>query len=662
MSFEIILSMAGGLGLFLFGMTVMSESIEKVAGAKLRSILEMFTTNRFTGLVVGIIFTGIIQSSSACTVMVVSFVNSGLMSLYQAAGVIYGANIGTTITSQLVSFNLSEAAPIILLAGVLTMMLGKGKQNAEKIGEVIVGFGILFMGLSGMSGAMEGMKDSPGVMQLLSSLHSPILAVLMGTVLTAIIQSSSVTVSIVLLMANEGLLGLPISLFIILGCNIGACASALLASMTGKKDAKRAAMIHFLFNVIGTVLFYIILMVGMEYVIDGIMSISGGNAGRFVANAHTIIKIFQVIMLFPFSNAIVKLTYVLVPGDDKKVGYRDSFQLKYIGEKVVFNPATAVVEVMKEIERMASLATENLNRAMNALITLDSEDIEDVYEVEKNINFLNHSITNYLVKINQATGVQATLPIEDLKSIGALFHVVNDIERIGDHAENVADSAKQRIGTDVNFSKEAQRGLGEMLDMVNNLIQYSLEMFSTGTEDHLEDIMRLEDAVDEKERELQKDHVGRLTRNECSPEAGMLFSDRLACCLHGFHQSKLVGRDVQVSKVARSLAIGVFTDTCHNIIHIGGCRNGLFYFRLVFLPISAILLVGDAGLITHVTDTEFLLHSFKNRVVTRSKTVGKITLPAITPASVKATHAIGVRSRHKYFLAFRNGKGVICVF
>ena len=267
--------------------------------------------------------------------MVVSFVNSGLMSLYQAAGVIYGANIGTTITSQLVSFNLSEAAPIILLAGVLTMMIGKGKQNAEKIGEVIVGFGILFMGLSSMSGAMAGMKDSPGVMNLLKSLNSPILAVLMGTVLTAIIQSSSVTVSIVLLMANEGLLGLPISLFIILGCNIGACASAVLASLTGKKDAKRAAMIHFLFNVIGTVLLYIILMVGMEQVVNGIMSVSGHNAGRFVANAHTIIKIFQVIVLFPFSNGIVKLTYVLVPGDDKKIGYRDSFQLKYIGEKVV---------------------------------------------------------------------------------------------------------------------------------------------------------------------------------------------------------------------------------------------------------------------------------------------------------------------------------------
>lgn len=520
MNFEIILSMAGGLGLFLFGMTVMSESIEKVAGAKLRSILEMFTTNRFTGLIVGIIFTGIIQSSSACTVMVVSFVNSGLMSLYQAAGVIYGANIGTTITSQLVSFNLSEAAPVILLAGVLTMMLGKGKQNAEKIGEVIVGFGILFMGLSSMSGAMSGMKDSPGVMNLLKSLDSPVLAILMGTVLTAIIQSSSVTVSIVLLMANEGLLGLPISLFIILGCNIGACASAVLASLTGKKDAKRAAMIHFLFNVIGTVLLYVILMVGMEQVVNGIMSISDHNAGRFVANAHTIIKIFQVIVLFPFSNAIVKLTYVLVPGDDKKIGYRDSFQLKYIGEKVVFNPATAVVEVTKEIERMASLATENLNRAMNALITLDNEDIEEVYEVEKNINFLNHAITNYLVKINQTT-----LPIEDLKSIGALFHVVNDIERIGDHAENVADSARQRISEDVSFSKEAQKGMGEMLNMVNTLIQFSLEMFSTGVDEHLEDIMHLEDAVDEKERELQKAHVVRLTKNECSPEAGMLFSD-----------------------------------------------------------------------------------------------------------------------------------------
>ena len=520
MSVDILLSMAGGLGLFLFGMTVMSESIEKVAGAKLRSILEMFTKNRFMGLIVGIIFTGVIQSSSACTVMVVSFVNSGLMSLYQAAGVIYGANIGTTITSQLVSFNLSEAAPVILLRGVLTMMLGKGKQKVERIGEVIVGFGILFLGLSSMSGAMSGMKDSPSVMNLLKSLHSPFLAILMGTVITSVIQSSSVTVSIVLLMANQGLLALPISLYIILGCNIGACASAVLASLTGKKDAKRAAMIHLLFNVIGTVVLFLILQVGMDAVVDMIMGVSGGNKGRFIANAHTIIKIFQVIILFPFSNLIVRLTYLLISGDDKKVGYRDSYQLKYIGEKVVFNPATAVVEVTNEIERMASLASENLNRAMNALITLDEADIEEVYEVEKNINFLNHAITNYLVKINQTT-----LPIEDLKSIGALFHVVNDIERIGDHAENVADAARQRIETGVGFSPEAQRELGDMLNMVNTLIRFSIEMYASGSDEHLEDILHLEDAVDEKERELQRAHVERLTRNECSPEAGMLFSD-----------------------------------------------------------------------------------------------------------------------------------------
>ena len=208
------------------------------------------------------------------------------------------------------------------------------------------------------------------------------------------------------------------------------------------------------------------------------------------------------------------------PGEDEKVSYRESYQLKYIGEKVVFNPATAVVEVIKELDRMASLASENLNRAMNALITLDEEDIEEVYQVEKNINFLNHAITDYLVKINQST-----LPIEDLKSIGALFHVVNDIERIGDHAENVADAAKQRKEEGTPISKEAQRELGEMLDMVNKVIQYAVDMFVRSDESHMQDIVDLESKVDEKERELQRKHVERLTRGECTPEAGMIFSD-----------------------------------------------------------------------------------------------------------------------------------------
>ncbi len=515
---NIVLSMAGGLGLFLFGMRVMSDSIEKVAGARLRRILEIFTTNRFTGMLVGIVFTGIIQSSSACTAMVVSFVNAGLMNLFQAAGVIFGANIGTTITSQLVSFNLSAYAPVILLFGVLLAMFVK-KEQINKFADIIIGFGVLFLGLSTMSGAMGKMREVDAVVNLLGSLHNPFMATLVGLALTSVIQSSSVTVSIVLLLANQELLPLSITLYIILGCNIGACSTAMIASLAGKKDAKRAALIHFWFNVIGTVLLYLVLFVAEDQVMKLIWVFSG-DKGRFVANAHTMIKIFQVIVLFPFSSLIVKLACWCVPGEDRKVGYRESYQLKYIGDKVVFNPATAVVGVIKELDRMASLASENLNRAMNALITLDEEDIEEVYEVEKNINFLNHAITDYLVKINQTT-----LPIEDLKSLGALFHVVNDIERIGDHAENVADAARQRKESGMSFSKEAQKELGEMLDMVNRIIEYSIASFVKGDESHIKDVISLEDAVDEKEKKLQKMHVQRLTRGECTPEAGMIFSD-----------------------------------------------------------------------------------------------------------------------------------------
>ncbi len=512
------ISLAGGLGLFLFGMELMSQSIEKVAGARLRRILEIFTTNRFAGMVVGIIFTGIVQSSSACTTMVVSFVNAGLMNLSQAAGVILGANIGTTVTSQLISFKLSEIAPIILLFGVLTAMFC-GKQNVRQAMEVVIGFGVLFVGLQTMSDAMAGVRDNPQVVNTLASLTNPLLATVTGFLLTAIIQSSSVTVSIVLLMANQELLELPITLYIIMGCNIGSCVTALLASLSGKKDAKRAALIHFWFNVIGTVLIYIVLMFASYPIVSMIRSISADN-GRFVANAHTLIKVTQVILLFPFTNLIVKLAAWCVPGEDIKINYRDSYQLKYIGEKVVFNPATAVVEVIRELERMAYLADENLNRAMNALITLDEEDIAEVYETEKNVNYLNRAITDYLVKINQST-----LPIEDLKSIGALFHVANDIERIGDHAENIADAAKLRKEEGISISEDAERELGDMLEMVDKIIRYAIESFVKGSDYHLQEIAALEDKVDEKERELQCAHVERLTRSECTPEAGMIFSD-----------------------------------------------------------------------------------------------------------------------------------------
>lgn len=519
MNFTIILTLVGGLGLFLYGMRVMSDSIEAFAGARLRSILEKLTTNRFMGIFVGLFFTAIIQSSSACTVMVVSFVNSGLMNLYQAAGVIFGSNIGTTVTALLVSFKLEKIAPVILFAGVAVVMFCK-KQNIKKFAEIIIGFGILFMGLSSMSASMSSMKESQAVLDTFSSLESPFLAVILGLVITAVVQSSSVVVSIMVLLANQGLMGLEMCMYITLGSNIGACTSAVLASLNGKKDAKRAASIHVLFNVIGTILMYVLFAFDVDGFVNIMGKIAGNDAGRVVAFSHLFIKVIQVILMTPFIGPIVKLTKIIIPGEEKKIGYRESFQLKFIGDKVVLNPATAVVEVINEVDRMASLAGENLNRAMNALITLDTEDIEEVYKVEENINFLNHSITNYLVKINQTT-----LPIEDLKSIGGLFHVVNDIERIGDHAENVADAARTRIETGVSLSKDAQRELGLMLDKVNEIYRLSCEMFVTGLDTNLEMIKVLEDDIDNMEREYQAHHVERLTRNECTPEAGMIFSD-----------------------------------------------------------------------------------------------------------------------------------------
>lgn len=520
MEISVIVSLMGGLGLFLLGMKQMSDGLEKAAGAKMRSILAAVTTNRFLGTLVGILFCAVIQSSSATTVMVVSFVNAGMMTLYQAAGVIMGANIGTTVTSQLVSFNLSAYAPVFLFIGVLMTQFVKN-DRIKKIGEVVLGFGVLFMGLSVMSGSMSSLKDSPQVANLFGGLKNPLLGVLMGTVVTAIIQSSSVTVSILLLMAQQGLLELPICFYIILGCNIGACMSAMLASLSGKKDAKRAALIHLFFNIIGTIIIYLVLTVAGGLVLDIIVKISGSDPGRCVANAHTLFKICQVILLLPFTRGIVKLTYLAIPGEEKTEN--SEHQLYYIGKTAMFSPTTAVIEAVMELEHMGALAYENLNRALDALISLDESKIEKVYAVEKQINFMNHAITDYLVRIGQMT-----LPIDDSRSIGALFHVVNDIERIGDHAENLADSAKNRIKDNIGFSGAGLEELKEISTKVNTILEYSLDMFAHNTREHVQDIIRLENEIDEMERRFQKNHVERLTKNECTAASGMIFSDAIS--------------------------------------------------------------------------------------------------------------------------------------
>lgn len=527
MSMEVVLGMLGGLGLFLYGMKLMSDGLEKAAGAKLRKILEIFTKNKFIGMVVGILFTAVVQSSSATTVLVVSFVNASLMNLYQAAGVIMGANIGTTITGQLIALNLTAIAPLFLMGGVIMVMFLK-KPGVRKVGEIVLGFGMLFVGMSTMSGAMSVLKESPEILGIITSLKNPFLAVFAGFVITAILQSSSATVGIIILMAAQGILNLPICFYIILGCNMGSCVSALIASLGGAKDAKRAAWIHFLFNIFGSTIIIIILVFLKEDIVSlirgiipGSREIAQGNVnsllGKDVANTHTIFKIFQVILLFPFSNLLVKLTYKIIPGDDDVV---DEKHLKYIGEHTLYSPTTAVPQAINEIERMGEIAIENLNRSMEALLNKNENLIKEVYDTEKTIDYMNSEITNYLVKVNQLS-----LPVDDRTVIGGLFHVVNDIERIGDHAENIADFAQTKIDANLHFSKTGSEEIREMLDMTNRLLKYSLEMFYKKNKDHLKEILVLEEKIDEKERELQNNHVIRLTSSKCDAHAGMIFSD-----------------------------------------------------------------------------------------------------------------------------------------
>jgi len=529
MIFDVIIALAAGLGLFLYGMKLMSDGLEKAAGARLRKILEAVTKNRFLGCLMGILFTAVVQSSSATTVLVVSFVNAGLMDLFQAAGVILGANIGTTITAQLIAFNLSDVAPFFLMGGVVMVMFFK-QPMVKRIGEVVLGFGMLFFGMSVMSGGMAELKESAVIKDVIGSLTNPFLAVFVGFIVTAVLQSSSATVGIVLLMASQGLIPLEICFFIILGCNMGSCVSALLASIGGKKVAKRAAYIHFIVNIVGSAAIMIVLFFLKDQIITMITSIStamgiedvyvnGVNAkiARDVANTHLIFKVFQVLVCFPLVNPIVKLTQIIIPGEDKKA---DNMHLEFIGENSVFSTTAALPNIIEETTRMADIAIANLSKGIDVLFTKDTQVIEEIYETEKSVNFLNEQITNYLVKANQLS-----LPVEDRKLLGGLFHVVNDIERIGDHAENMADAATQLINDNLSMSKLAEEQIRDMFEKTRTLLQYSLDAFENKHEEHLRDILVLEDEIDEIERQLQEGHLERLTKGECDAETGMIFTD-----------------------------------------------------------------------------------------------------------------------------------------
>lgn len=530
MSVIVIFSLAGGLGLFLYGMKLMSDGLTNVAGAKLRTVLEKMTKNVVVGTLVGLFFTAVIQSSSATTVLVVSFVNAELMNLFQASGIIMGANIGTTATGLLMTINLSEIAPLIVFIGVVMVQFCK-KQSIQNIGQVILGFGVLFVGLTSMSTAMEAMRNSPVVVDTLTSLSNPILAVLIGIAVTAILQSASAMVGILIVLASQGLVSLEMSFYLTLGCNIGCCVSAILASLGGSVNAKRAAAIHLTINIIGTIVMGTLLAVFMPQMLDFITHLTGsasatGTAltaalGKDVAYSNTIFKIFQVLLVLPFYKQIVKLTTIIIP--DKNEGKTQNFGLQYIGPQNSFSPAIAIPQVIHEVERMAEICRENLNLAVISLLEVNISTIDEIKKNEEHIDFLNHAIFEYLNDINQLS-----LPDEDRRMVGPLFHVIADLERIGDHATSISNITVTCERKKYSFTYQHKLEIRELLTMVNSELELSLEMFTQKSLDHLSEILKLEELIDRKEDSLQKGYLTDIKRKETAPREGMLYSDLAA--------------------------------------------------------------------------------------------------------------------------------------
>lgn len=517
MNWTNIFLLFGGLGFFLYGMKLMSDGMEKVAGVRMRKVLALCTKNRFVGMIVGLLFTAVIQSSSAATVMVVSFVNSGLITLQQAVGPILGANIGTTVTGLLVAMKLEVVAPVFIIAGVVMVSFCK-RPIVQKIGEVILGFGILFYGMDVMKQSMASMGESETVRKALASLQNPLAGVLAGFIITTVLQSSSASTGILIGMATEGLLGLPICLYLLLGCNIGTCTSAMIASINGKKDAKRAAWVHMLFNVFATVITVPVLMVAGDSIVEFFQMLSS-DPGKQVANVNVVFKIIHVLILFPFAGLLVKLSTWLVPGDDRKAA---KFDLKYIGKTDIFTPATVDFDITKEIRRMGKIARDNLQLAGEALLELDNNKINKVLKTESRIDVLCKEITDYLVSL-----ASKELPFSTANNLAAYFHVVSDFERIGDHAENLAEFAEKRIAENLEFSEKGIEGLWHMLELTVTAVDYAIEMFAEENMEHKQEIVRLENEVDDLEERLQCEHVERLARNECTPRSA-IYSDILS--------------------------------------------------------------------------------------------------------------------------------------
>ena len=515
---SMLMQLAGGLGLFLFGMKLMGDGLEMAAGSKLRGMIERLTKNKYMGALVGLVVTAVIQSSSATTVMVVGFVNAGLMNLAQAVGVIMGANIGTTVTGVMIAINLTAIAPLAVLIGVV--MISFIKRNSVKhIGQIIAGFGILFMGMKMMSTAMEPLSESEVFTSLMTSFSNPLLGVLVGLVFTAIIQSSSASVGVLQALGAAGAITLPSAIYVIYGQNIGTCVTALISSVGTSKTARRTAVVHLMFNVFGAVLFIVISM--LFPFAELVQRIAPGNVMAQISIVHVIFNIVCTAIMLPLSSLLVKVACKVIPGSDP---VKSSNSLAYLDARILSTPPVAVAQLFKEVDRMGQLAKETLGMAMDALITQDNTKVDQIYENENTINFLNRGIAEYLVKING-------LDLEDYdrQALGSMYHVISDMERIGDHSENLCELAQTLKKSKQKFSPWAVEQATEMRNRVEAMLEEALQMFaSRETQPQMAaDINRRERIIDDATQELKDLHIERLNQRKCSVVAGTVFMDML---------------------------------------------------------------------------------------------------------------------------------------
>ncbi|WP_352417967.1 Na/Pi cotransporter family protein [Proteiniborus sp.] len=512
---EIVFGVLGGLGLFLYGMNLMGTGLQKAAGEKLKRLIEVLTSNRLMGVIVGTVVTMVVQSSSATTVMVIGFVNAGLMNLNQAVGVIMGANVGTTITAQLIAFKLSDYAPVVVAIGVAIWLFSSKKKNKE-IAEILIGFGILFIGMDFMGSHLKPLGQSEAFKNILISLKNPVLGILVGFGLTTLVQSSSASIGLLLALASQGLITIDIALPILFGDNIGTTTTALISSIGANKTAKRAALMHFLFNVVGTMLFIIVLQGPVEALV---MKFSPNDIQRQIANAHTLFNLINVVIQFPFAGLLVLAAKKLIKGEEEG----EVLGLKYLDTRIIETPSIAVGQASKEVLRMGKTVRENLRTSIESFYTKDEKLIQKVFEEEKNINFIEKEITKYLIQLSNAP-----LTDEQHATVTTLFHAINDIERVGDHAENIAELSQSRIDNKLWFTDAALDELHIMFDKVEDIFSKSLLAFKNADPKIANEVISLEAEVDIMEKDYRERHIERLNTQSCEPSSGIIFLDLIS--------------------------------------------------------------------------------------------------------------------------------------